>query len=413
MRILFIDDYPCSIQNGIGTFREVFTSFISAYTELKVTIISLNSEVNEVYEIKRSKWNEILIPRYNEGNWRGGGTQIADSLRLKINDEFDNIFILNYSPCGEFITQLKKIYPLSKWIFIVHDQGWCSPLLGDKKILLKIIGELTPPFVSEQTAAFVKDYYYKEIEIYNLVDKVVCLSDSMKQILSHIYNLSEDKIEKIENGISSHQRFEHSLSKMRIRTKLGIPKAAHVIIYVGRPVRSKGLDALLLAVRKLRRKYPDLRCVIVGNIYKIINRWNVYKACASNIIMPGFMTKSELREWYAAADIGVMLSYSEQCSFAALEMMDAGLLVVSSNGIGLRDMFLDRKNSFVARIGNVLKVKNYAKRICIEIDAALSSSPSMRKRYTSYNQKLLDTKYSAETMASKYVKLFRSLIQME
>lgn len=129
--------------------------------------------------------------------------------------------------------------------------------------------------------------------------------------------------------------------------------------------------------------------------------------------MPGFMPKSELVKWYAAADVGVMVSYSEQCSFAALEMMDSGLLIVSSDGIGLRDMFAEEINSFVAHIGNVIKVRRYAKRISIAIEAALNSTSSQRKRYISYNHRLLGTKYSAATMADKYIKIFRSLIAAE
>lgn len=413
MRILFVDDYPCSKQNGIGTFRDIFVSAISAYDGVNVTLVSLNTDVDETVEINSLNCDEFQIPRYNNGDWRCSGARIASELKIRIADASDNIFILNYSPCADFIAQLKKTYPLSKWVFIIHDQGWCSPLLGDKNLLSKIIHGVTPAIVSDSTANFVKDYYSWEIEIYDQVDKVVCLSDSMQQILLQIYNLSEHKIAKVENGLSRIRRLGRPLSKERVRTMLGIPNSAKVIIYAGRPVRNKGLDALLIAVKNLRQKYPDLRCVIAGDVSQIINRWNVYRECAANIIMPGFMPKSELVKWYAAADAGVMVSYSEQCSFAALEMMDSGLLIVSSDGIGLRDMFAEEINSFVAHIGNVIKVRRYAKRISIAIEAALNSTSSQRKRYISYNHRLLGTKYSAATMADKYIKIFRSLIAAE
>ncbi len=413
MRILFIDDYPCSQKNGIGTFRNIFRTAMSVYNDVSITLISLNSDFDTACEIEHSDYNEIQVPRYNNGKWRTSGEQIAEDLKSKVQDRCDNIFLLNYSPCAEFVSELKKVFPLSKCVFVIHDQGWCTPLLGNKKLLSEILKGATPEIVSDSTAKFVKDYCSKENEIYQLVDKVVCLSDSMQQILTQIYKLPEHKIAKIENGLISDQRVGQVLSKKRARTMLGIPQTSHVVIYAGRPVRNKGCDALLLAIKLLRRKYPDLRCVFAGDVYQIIKRWNLYKECAANIIMPGFLNKSELRKWYAAADIGALVSYSEQCSYAALEMMDAGLLVVSSDGIGLRDMFVDSANSFVAHIGNVTKVKRYAKRISDKLEAALNTTPTQRKQYASYNRRLLDSKYSATEMAEKYLRLFHSLLATE
>ena len=320
---------------------------------------------------------------------------------------------MNYSPCAEFINTLKKSYPLSKWIFIIHDQGWCAPLMGNRILLSKILNGAIVPVVSDSTAAFVKEYCYKELEIYNSVDKIVCLSDSMRKVLIQIYKIPKHKIVKIENGFTRQQATSRYVTKNRARAILGIPKLAKVIIYVGRPVRSKGFDALLIAVSKLRRKFPELRCVIAGDVNKVVSRWSLCRSCAANIILTGFLTPSELRKWYAAADIGVITSYSEQCSFAALEMMDAGLPIVSSNGMGLRDMFIDGINAFVVQIGNVVKVKRYAKRITDAVQTAFNTSTSLQKLFIQYNHRLLSTKYSSVEMANKYMKVFRNLEPMK
>ncbi|MDE6166722.1 MAG: glycosyltransferase, partial [Muribaculaceae bacterium] len=238
----------------------------------------------------------------------------------------------------------------------------------------------------------------------------VCLSDSMHGILTHIYKIPTRKIIKIENGLSGNHRVSKRISRKSARKELGLPKSSEVIIYVGRPVRNKGFDALIIAIKELRKKRPDLRCVIAGDVNKVVGRWALCKECAANIILPGFLTRSELGKWYAAADIGVMPSYSEQCSFASMEMMESGLPVVSSDGIGHRDMFNKDTNAFVVSIGNVVKVRKYAKRLSVKIDEALSSSALLRRRFAAYNRKLLTIKYSASVMAEKYIAMFHDIL---
>lgn len=407
MRILFVDDSPCSSQNGIGTFRDIFNLSLSIYGNIDFILVSLNSNVNEVFDITCGQYREIKIPPYGGGKWRSSGSTIAEVLLQIVPDASDNVFVFNYSPCAEFISNIKEAYHLSKTVFIVHDQGWCAPLLGDAKLLSKIIHGHRPSIVSDKTAPFVKDYCEKEISIYNLVDKVVCLSDSTYQVLTHIYKIPHDKTVKIENGIVKHS--PRNTPKSRIRHQLGIPVSAKVLIFVARPVRHKGIDVLLMALKLLNRKNPDVRCVIAGDVYKIAKHWNLAKDCAASIILPGFLSQTELRKWYAASDLGIISSYTEQCSFAALEMMNAGLPIVSSNGIGLNDMFIDQVNAFVAEIGNVTKVKSYAKRLAVKITEALQSPIEQQNRYTTYNRKLLSTKYAASSMAQKYLSLFQVL----
>lgn len=407
MRILFIDDRPCSSQNGIGTFRDILTLSLSGYTNIYFVLVSLNSNVNEVIDMPHDRYREIQIPPYDGGKWRSSGSTIAEALRKIIPDAPDNIFIFNYSPCAEFIAHIKKAYPLSKTVFIVHDQGWCAPLLGDAKLLSKIIQGQYPSIVSDSTASFVKDYCTKEISIYSLVDKVACLSDSTYQVLTNIYKIPHNKVVKIENGIVCHS--QRNTSKSRSRHQLGIPNSEKVLIFVARPVRHKGIDVLLMALKQLNRKYPGVRCVIAGDVCKIAKHWNLAKDCAANIILPGFLPQTELRKWYAASDLGIISSYTEQCSFAALEMMNAGLPIVSSNGIGLNDMFIDQVNSFVAEIGNVTKVKSYAKRFAAKITEALQSPTELQNQYITHNRGLLRTKYSAPSMAQKYLELFQDL----
>lgn len=74
------------------------------------------------------------------------------------------------------------------------------------------------------------------------------------------------------------------------------------------------------------------------------------KMCApfwSKITFTGFLDQEDLYEIYQMADVGIMLSLHEQCSYVAIEMMMFGLPVISTDTTGLDEMFP----------GNLLKVQ--------------------------------------------------------
>lgn len=122
------------------------------------------------------------------------------------------------------------------------------------------------------------------------------------------------------------------------------------------------------------------------------------------------MSKEELSLWYSAADIGVIPSYTEQCSYAALEMIRIGLPLVASDGFGLRDMFIDNVNAFVAHIGNILEVSNYAKRLSEAIECALVASDATIAGFAECNQKMLRNRYSVSSMAQSYINVFKEIV---
>ncbi|WP_032559999.1 glycosyltransferase, partial [Bacteroides fragilis] len=52
----------------------------------------------------------------------------------------------------------------------------------------------------------------------------------------------------------------------------------------------------------------------------------------------GKISKQKLYEFYQIADVGVMPSFHEQCSYVAIEMMMHGLPLIITNTTGLSEM---------------------------------------------------------------------------
>lgn len=407
--IYFVDECSSSKYNGIGTFRNVLMTTLRGDSLLcKFTLLSFNSE-SEDLEINRAQNGiEYAFPPIADGQWINNGDIIWPLLYQYIPDGENNIFIINHSPCANFIRTLKEYYKQSKVILVIHDQGWCGPLFGSELLLSKIQKMSNPTKGNEKIAKYVLDYMKEEHREYAIVDKIVCLSASTEKTLLNIYGLLPEKIVRIENGYETNKK--GFPSKAAARKRLGLRSDEEVILFAARPVPHKGIGPLLRAMEIVRRKRPYAKCVLAGSVVGFANHWELGRKVATNLILPGYQTADDMRTWYAAADVGVLSSYTEQCSYSALEMMNAGITIVSSNGNGLRDMFTDGEDAFVVPVGDVLNPKQYAKRLAQAIDKALAMDPKERKAMSAAARKRLRTTYSAEMMTARYVQLFKSLI---
>ena len=62
-------------------------------------------------------------------------------IRMEVNDAEENIFLLNYFLCDALLRGLKEYFPMSKTVFVVHDQIWTERLLGDIEKFKTIMNE--------------------------------------------------------------------------------------------------------------------------------------------------------------------------------------------------------------------------------------------------------------------------------
>lgn len=128
----------------------------------------------------------------------------------------------------------------------------------------------------------------------------------------------------------------------------------------------------------------------------------------TRIIFTGLINKELLNKWYAIADIGIISSYYEQCSYTGIEMMMFGLPIIASDGYGIKNMFENGKNSIIAKIGRrendkefVLNLSNaiiellHSEKLCIKL--------SMGAKET------FENKYISHHMKEKYMDLISSL----
>jgi glycosyltransferase involved in cell wall biosynthesis len=122
-------------------------------------------------------------------------------------------------------------------------------------------------------------------------------------------------------------------ARARVRTELGIPAAARIVLGVGYADMRKGFD-LFVQTAELLSSQPDIYFVWIGNIAHDMRKW--YPAAlkpgqpAPRLLAPG--RREDVRDYYNAADVFLLTSREDPFPSVVLEAFATGLPVVAFAG---------------------------------------------------------------------------------
>lgn len=398
-RVFIVDEHISSKQNGVGTYMQCLFDCMGALG-VEVNFLSFNSEEKDFSIYEQNGCNYYKFPFCNRGHMLDSGGLCWPVLKLYVTDSEENIFFVNHSPCVEFLKSLRKLYKKSRIIFTIHDQGWTAPLMGDKERLREVIVRNYPRKKQYETELFCKKYFRQEQRMYQIADEVICLSESTKGLLCNTYKIPMEKIHLIPNGYKENRSQINLTMRQQLRKDLGIEQDEKVLLFVGRTVKAKGIDDLLTAFENLWKRNNQLRLVIAGEIFRLNDFAKITPYSATHITYTGLISQEQLMKWYVAADIGVLPSYTEQCSYTGMEMMANDLLVVTTDGNGLKDMFHHKYNALVAPIK--LKLSESLEQI---LESALSLDKNVQRSICYRAKSDLQKRYSISRMREGYRKL--------
>lgn len=406
--IFIIDEYISSQKNGIGTFlRELLYCFKNSGN--KINLISFNAEVDEFCITEEKEIRKFLFPVFKYGHFLEHANIIEKFFRLYITDSSDNIFFINHSPCADFIESLKETHTQSTVIFTIHDFGWTGILLGNLDAYKKAIKQHQDNKIDDTPELKV---YYQERRIYELTDKIICLSLDTYNILTTVYKVPKNKITFIPNGLRIRKTAK-SLSnneRKKIRIQKNINDDDKILLFIGRPTVQKGIFQLIHAMKQVLKEFPGTKLVIIGDGNEVSMKEivNTTSYIAVSTVITGHLNRAEVGEWLSIADIGIISSYYEQCPFSGIEMMMYGIPIIASDGIGIRNMFQNEVNARTVGIGNRKHPKEYQNNLANAI-VELLKSPKLCSILSATARKTYEEKYHIRYMKQKYNKLIQSL----
>lgn len=362
MKHLYItNEYVTSLGNGIGTYIRQLIACLSD-TDIGIGMLVFNSgrDVFGIEEVEGIRY--FHFPQFPDKSIQNNSRIIDKFLRLYISDSPDNIFLINYSPCSLLMKTIRESHPLSKQIYVIHDMVWTLHLFGDVDRYIRILKQKNQKYVAERYA-YLLDAYQEEVEMCQYADRVVCLSEDTYHLLETWYSVEKDKLWLIPNVLFKQTVLWSEKQKKAFREKMMLPEDEKILLYVGRMTEQKGFMAYIEAFKEIVKNYPMCRLVVVGST----SNWDfLRKSCytiLTKIHFTGVLSPEEVDKWYQVADIGILPSYTEQCSYVGLEMIAHRLPIVATDGFGVRCMFQEEEYVQIANIGKINKVDNFIKKL--------------------------------------------------
>ena len=190
-----------------------------------------------------------------------------------------------------------------------------------------------------------------EMEVVESAQGLIANTDSEAASLVSLYSACPDLVHVVTPGVDLYT-FTPGQGRAHARGLLQIPTDAHVITFVGRIQPHKGPDLLIRATAEMLAHSPHLRSklivFVIGGVsgagtaevekLKEMVKW----LGISDVVrfLPP-ISRKDLPDWYRAADLVCVPSYSESFGLVALESQACGTPVVATAVGGLRTAVAD------------------------------------------------------------------------
>lgn len=137
-----------------------------------------------------------------------------------------------------------------------------------------------------------------------------------------------------------------------------VRQAGHTLIHIGGlkcGERHKDLLTSLRVTTELRKTYPDVRLIVVGNgnHQQYFERQADQLGITGNVEFRGLLARKDLLAAYHCADVLITPSRTEAYGMVLIEAMASGLPVVASSVGGIPEVVTDDETGFLVQPGDV------------------------------------------------------------
>lgn len=194
------------------------------------------------------------------------------------------------------------------------------------------------------------------------------------------------------------ERFNPSKRDMEWRRSVGFADDDIVITFVSRLVWEKELRTFIDSVKRIQKKYPNVRALVVGDG----QAREEAEQLLPNGHFTGFAKGEDLARAYASADIFLFPSHTETFGNVTLEAMASGLPCIVADAIGSKSLVDDGVNGFWGEKENV---DDFTKQL-----EKVVSDPEMRIKMGKTSRKMA-MEYEWDSINSGLVKNYREVLK--
>lgn len=231
--------------------------------------------------------------------------------------------------------------------------------------------------------------------------RIIAVSNHTKSLAVKA-GVKDSKISVIYNSCDE-EFFFYGKDKESLRRKHNFQSDDKLILFVGNLIRRKGVALLIESLRFLRQNVPNFISIIVGqgeelqNLKALVDNYHL----SNHVKFCGRISKKELSELSAIADVFVLPSTSEGHSVALLEAMSSGLPIVASDIEANRESVEDGVTGLLFKNGIAV---NLAEKLTV-----IFTDNNLRRTLSVNSYETYIKKFSIKTQIHGYLKLYASL----
>lgn len=186
------------------------------------------------------------------------------------------------------------------------------------------------------------------------VNRILCVSNTVKNHLVSYVGINPEKISVVYNGIDlkelSGEKTEGE--KKQIRKTLGIKEGCQIIGNISRLISDKGHKYLLLSIPHVLKIYPNTIFLIIGDGELKTELINLSKTLniMDRVIFAG--TRNDIPDLLSIMDIFVFPTFHEAMGISVLEAMAMGKPIIATDDAAVPEIIQNGKEGFLVHPGD-------------------------------------------------------------
>lgn len=281
---------------------------------------------------------------------------------------------------------------------VVHTQAFRANLAG--RLAAAMVGIPVVASVRATYSYLPRAYRPFERMLCSWTSYVVTPCEATGRYLVEVIGIPARKVVTIVNGVDT-ALFSPDRNGLpfRERWKLG---QGFVVLAPGRLVAQKNHAAVLRAFRTVAASRPDARLVVAGEGPLRRELEGQARLLGGAVVFTGELSRAEMAEAMAAADVVCVLSRYEGMPNVVLEAMASGRPVVANCVDGVPEVVEDRVDGILVPPGDEIAAARALE--------SLAASPGQRRALGQAGRRKVVERYGIDTNVARHVELYESLL---
>jgi glycogen synthase len=249
---------------------------------------------------------------------------------------------------------------------------------------------------------------------------VIAVSEETKRDILSLFNVPEELISVIHNGIDLEEY--HSTEDPEMLRSLGVDPDRPYVLFVGRITRQKGIIHLVRAIRHLNPGFQVVLCAGAPDTPEIAAEMQQAIASAREhhgdiVWIDKMVTRPEAIVLYSGASVFVCPSIYEPFGIINLEAMACGTPVVASAVGGIKEVVVDGETGFLVPLEQMKESPFEATDpAAFALDLAskinlLMADPELASQMGAAGRKRAEEFFGWDAIARKTERLYAKLLQ--